>query len=121
MYRQAPAPFVNLIWQGDANAQAMGLLEHCDAPPFVLNVTGPETVFVRELATRFGELFGRPPIFSGQEAPSALLSNASQAQRLFGSPTVSLTQIIEWTAAWIDSGGATLNKPTHFEARDGRF
>ncbi|MEM7125316.1 MAG: NAD(P)-dependent oxidoreductase [Chloroflexota bacterium] len=111
----------NVIWQGDANAQAIGLLDYCNSPPFVLNVTGPETVFVRELAKRFGELFGQSPIFSGEEDPNALLSNATEAQQLFGSPTVTLAQIIEWTAAWIDSGRTTLNKPTHFEARDGRF
>jgi hypothetical protein len=29
--------------------------------------------------------------------------------------------MIEWTAEWIRTGGATLNKPTHFEARDGKF
>jgi len=28
---------------------------------------------------------------------------------------------MEWTAKWLAQGGATLNKPTHFEARDGKF
>lgn len=111
----------NVIWQGDANAQALALLAHCAAPPFILNITGPEIVSVRRLAERFGQLFDRPPTFSGQEAPTALLNNAGRAQRLFGYPTVSLEQMIDWTAAWIKAGGPTLAKPTHFESRDGRF
>lgn len=111
----------NVIWQGNANAQAITLLDYCDSPPFVLNVTGAETVYVRELAERFGELFERQPVFIGEEADSALLSNTSKARQLFGSPQVSLDQIIEWTALWISEGGPTLNKPTHFEVRDGKF
>jgi nucleoside-diphosphate-sugar epimerase len=112
---------VNVIWQGDANAQALSLLGYCASPPFVLNVTGPETVSVRWLAGQFAALFGVEPLFTGQEASTALLSNAAQAQRLFGYPRVGLQQMIAWTAAWIQAGGATLNKPTHFETRDGRF
>ncbi|MEZ4707350.1 MAG: NAD(P)-dependent oxidoreductase [Caldilineaceae bacterium] len=113
--------FVNVIWQGDANAQAIGLLDHCAAPPFVLNVTGPETLSVRALAERFGVLFGRAPVFVGAEAPTALLSNAAKAQDLFGPPRVSVDQVVEWTAQWVMQSGATLNKPTHFEVRDGNF
>ncbi|MEZ4660400.1 MAG: hypothetical protein R2911_22820 [Caldilineaceae bacterium] len=30
--------FANVIWQGDANAQAIGLLAHCAAPPFVISM-----------------------------------------------------------------------------------
>lgn len=111
----------NVIWQGDANAWALRLLDHCSAPPFVLNVTGPELVSVRRLAERFGALFGVAPTFVGSEAPSALLNNAAQAHSLFGYPRISLEQMINWTAAWVQAGGATLNKPTHFETRDGRF
>ena len=48
----------NVIWQGDANAQAIQCLEHAASPPFVINVTGPETASIRTLALRFGELLG---------------------------------------------------------------
>ena len=111
----------NVIWQGDANAWALALLNHCTAPPFVLNVTGPETVSIRRVAERFGALFSMEPQLVGSEAPESLLSNAAHAFRLFGYPSVTLDQMISWTAAWVRAGGATLRKPTHFEARDGKF
>jgi nucleoside-diphosphate-sugar epimerase len=112
---------VNVIWQGDANAQALGLLAHCTTPPFILNVTGPETISVRRLGEQFGRLLDRPPQFTGQEASTALLNNAGQAYQLFGYPQVSLAQMIDWTAAWVKTGGPTLAKPTHFENRAGQF
>jgi nucleoside-diphosphate-sugar epimerase len=112
---------VNVIWQGDANSVALRALGLCQAPPAVLNVTGPETLSVRSLALKFGQRFGVAPILEGSEAPSALLSDASRCHRLFGYPEVSLDQMIEWVAEWIRLGGAMWNKPTHFEVRDGRF
>ncbi len=111
----------NVIWQGDANGQALALLEHCATPPFVLNVTGPETVSIRRVAQQFGKIFGVDPRFSGEERETALLSNAARAQRLFGYPSVSLDQLLDRIADRVQRGGATLNKPTHFETRDGRF
>jgi nucleoside-diphosphate-sugar epimerase len=112
---------VNVIWQGDANSAALRSLTLAQAPPLVLNLTGPETLSVREVALRFGEIFGKPPILQGREAPTALLSNAARCHRLLGFPSVSARQMIEWTAHWIRIGGTTLGKPTHFETRDGRF
>ena len=112
---------VNIIWQADANAVALRVFAHCQSPPLTLNVTGPETISVRYLALRFGALFNKPPRFEGEEAETALLSNASQCHRLFGYPRVSLEQMIEWIAEWVRIGGTTLRKPTHFEARDGKF
>jgi nucleoside-diphosphate-sugar epimerase len=111
----------NVIWQGDANAQALALLGHCATPPFICNITGPETVSIRRVAEQFAELFGVEAQMTGDEAPTALLSNAAQAQQLFGYPTVSLQQMIGWIADWVQRGGVGLNKPTHFEARDGKF
>lgn len=111
----------NVIWQGDANAQALGLLAHCAAPPFVVNITGPETVSVRRVAERFGRLFGVTPQLIGAESSTALLSNAAQAHAIFGYPTVALDRMLGWIADWVRAGGASLHKPTHFETRDGRF
>jgi nucleoside-diphosphate-sugar epimerase len=115
-------PYVNVIWQRDANSACLRSFPYCQSPPFVLNITGPETLSVRDLATEFGRHFGIEPIFlPGDEGASALLSNATKAHALFGYPTVSPTEMIEWIADWIRQGGVMLNKPTHFQTRDGKF
>ncbi len=111
----------NVIWQRDANAIALRSFAHCQSPPMILNVTGPETVSVRYLAMCFGKIFNKPIHFEDVEAETALLSNASLCHQLFGYPCVSLGQMIKWVAEWVRIGGATLQKPTHFEVRDGRF
>ncbi len=113
--------YANVIWQRDANSVALRALAHCQSPAFVLNLTGPEIVSVRRLAERFGEIFGVEPVFSGAEAETALLNNASLCHRLFGPPQTSLEQMIRWVAGWVERGGRSLGKPTHFEQRDGRF
>lgn len=112
---------VNVVWQGYVNRVALLSLGLAASPPRILNVTGPETVSIRQLATRFGELFNKSPIFEGTEAPEALLSNATDCFKHFGRPEVTLDTLIEWTAYWVASGGPSLGKPTHFEARDGKF
>lgn len=112
---------VNVIWQGDANAWALQSLLLATSPPTALNVTGPETLSVRTLAQEFGRLLDREPILTGQEADTALLSNASRAFSHFGYPTVSLGQMIHWVAEWVQKQGKILNKPTHFEVRDGNY
>jgi nucleoside-diphosphate-sugar epimerase len=112
---------VNAIWQGDANSICLRSFALCESPPAVLNLTGPETLSVRDIAGRFGQLFGREPIFEGREADTALLNNAARCQQLFGAPSVSAETAIAWTADWIRRGGTAWDKPTHFETRDGRF
>lgn len=113
---------VNVIWQGDANTVALRALRHCANPPLVVNVTGPETVSVRYLARRFAALLGRPePEIRGVEASTALLSNAGRMHNLFGYPRVPLERMIQWVAHWVSGSGRTLDKPTHFEEREGRF
>jgi nucleoside-diphosphate-sugar epimerase len=112
---------VNAIWQGDANSVCLRSFSLCQSPPAVLNLTGPEVLAVREIALRFGDLLGRTPLFEGQAADTALLNNAGRCHRLFGYPAVTADQLIEWTAHWIQTSGPTWNKPTHFEAREGRF
>lgn len=112
---------VNLIWQGDANAQALRCLGHCTAPPAPLNVSGAETLRVRDIADLFGERFDKAPAIVGDEAPTAWLSNTAKAQALFGPPAVPLETMIDWTAEWLVRGGGSLGKPTHYEARDGAY
>jgi nucleoside-diphosphate-sugar epimerase len=112
---------VNVIWQGEANEQALRLLAHCTGPTSPLNVSGPEVVSVRALAAEFGRRFERSPVIVGTESPTAWLVDTRAAQKLFGAPRVPLAQMIDWQAEWIRRGGASLGKPTHFETRDGKY
>jgi nucleoside-diphosphate-sugar epimerase len=111
----------NVIWQGDANQMAIRSLKLCSSPPAIVNITGPETVSLRWAAECFGEMFNRKPKFTGEEASTALLNNASKSHMLFGYPQVSLRQMMEWTAEWVNLGGESWNKPTHFQEREGKF
>ncbi|SFK23494.1 Nucleoside-diphosphate-sugar epimerase [Falsiroseomonas stagni DSM 19981] len=111
----------NVIWQGDANAWTLRALARADATCPILNVTGPETVSIRWLAQKLGARMDRQPEFAGEEAPTALLSNAARAFASFGYPTVPLLTLIDWVADWVAAGGRALGKATKFEVRDGRF
>ena len=113
--------YVNVIWQNDANRIAIECLPRASAPPFVLNVTGRETLSVRELAERFGKRLGKRPVFAGVEGPDALLSNSELMHTTFTPPAVTVEEMIEHVARAIEENAPTLGKPTHFEARDGRF
>ncbi|MBR4888138.1 MAG: NAD(P)-dependent oxidoreductase, partial [Clostridia bacterium] len=114
-------PSFNCIWQGDANEAALRLLLHASADVFTLNVTGPETAGVQETARKIGKLLGKEPTFTGTPADTAYLNNAGKMFKLFGYPTVSLDQLIEWQVQWLQDGGRTLDKPTHFEERKGSY
>jgi len=111
---------VNVIWQGDANERALRSLIHCEVPPKILNIAGP-IVSVRQVAEEFGQMFVHTPRFFNEEQSTALLSNATESYRLFGSPKVSLKTMMGIIADWINQGGKILNKPTHFQEREGQF
>ncbi|TDE92793.1 NAD-dependent epimerase/dehydratase family protein [Occultella glacieicola] len=113
--------FANVVWQGYANEVTLRSLLHVDVPPFVLNLTGPETISIRSVASRLAHRLGRPVEFTGTEAPTALLSDASRCHGLFGYPDVTLEELIAHTAAWVGGGGPLLGKPTKFQRRDGKF
>lgn len=113
--------FFNAIWQGDANSYAFRSLELCSTPPAILNVTGPERISVREIAQWFGSAFGRPLRFANTEGQLALLSDSSRCRALLGEPAVPLSVLRQWVAHWVQTGGSSLDKPTHFEVVDGRF
>lgn len=125
VYHQRPISlemgYVNVIWQGDANAQAIQTFDFVDSPPFIINIAGPEILSIRWIAEQFAERFMVDPIFEGEESETALLSNSSLARQKFGPPRVSIEQLIDWIAHWVNIKGKTLHKPTHFEVRDGKF
>jgi nucleoside-diphosphate-sugar epimerase len=112
---------VNLIWQGDANNYIIRAMSIAQSPPAILNVTGPQTLCVRDLAGRIGTALGKEPRFVSQEAPTALLSNASTCCELFGAPATSLDEMIQSIVPWVAAGKPVLSKPTKFGVRDGRF
>jgi nucleoside-diphosphate-sugar epimerase len=112
---------VNVIWQGDANSAAFRALGLCASPPCVLNLTGSAVLRVRWLCEELGRRMRREPVFTGMEAESALLSDASKCAGLLGEPETGVERMLDWTAEWLLAGGRSLGKPTKFEVRDGRF
>jgi nucleoside-diphosphate-sugar epimerase len=112
---------VNVIWQGDANRMALELLPHASSPPLVINVTGSETIAVRGAAQELGRRMKREVTFSGEESPTALLSDSDKMRKLLGPPAMPLGTLFDWVAAWVSAGNPLLGKPTGFEKRDGAF
>jgi nucleoside-diphosphate-sugar epimerase len=113
---------LNAIWQGDANAMTLACFDHvAAAPPFILNVSSAQLLRLRQVAEDFGRLMNKPPRFTGEETTDALISNCQLSRRLFGEPRVLIEQMQRWIADWVMSGGPSLGKPTHFEARDGKY
>jgi dTDP-4-dehydrorhamnose reductase len=112
---------VNVIWQGDANRIALELLAHASSPPLVVNVTGSEVVAVRTAAEELAKRMKRDVSFSGEEGPTALLSDAAKMRALLGPPDMPLGTLLDWVASWVGAGKPLLGKPTGFEKRDGAF
>jgi dTDP-4-dehydrorhamnose reductase len=112
---------VNVIWQGDASRISIEALRLAAVPPFVVNVTGSETLAVRDVALAFAARFGRPVRFKGRERADALLSNTDRMRASFSPPEVGTAQMVQWIGDWISAGGTMLGKPTHFEERTGKF
>ena len=113
--------YVNVIWQRDALDHTIRALDLAGSPAVPVNLTGPDVLSVRQLATRFGVLLDRPVTFTGREADTAWLNNAAASHQRFGLPSTSVEQMQRWIAAWLRHGGSTWGKPTGFEQRDGKF
>ena len=113
--------YFNVVWQGDANNMVLRSIQLAGSPATILNVSGPETLSVRDVAEEFGRRFKSDVLFTGKEAPTALLNNPSKAINLFGKPKIPVDRMIEWITAWIKDENRLLSKPTHFEVRDGKY
>jgi nucleoside-diphosphate-sugar epimerase len=112
--------YANGIWQGDANAMIIRSLGLASNPATALNLTA-HRFSVREVAQVFGSMLNRPVVIEGTEHPDALLSDLTKLHACLGKPPTSLEVIIHWTAYWIMQQGRLLDKPTHFETRNGVY
>ena len=112
---------VNQIWQGDANSYLARMFPLCSSPATILNMTGPEILSVRAVAETLGRRLDRPPRFTGNENDTALLGDARRLFDRLGKPEIPAEKIADWVAHWIRTGGRSLDKPTGFESRTGRF
>ena len=113
-----PNGYFNCIWQGDANDGIVMSFALAAIPPLRLNLTGPE-VLVRAVAAHLGDSMGRSVKFNGTgsagpaQQPGLRLSVARPA--------------VHSTGGGAGAGPPTghvaglLNKPTHFEARNGKI
>jgi hypothetical protein len=111
---------VNVIWQGDANAQILRALGHCTTPASPLNISGPEAMSVRALAREFASVFDCQAKLVGEEQ-EAVFVNANLSTELFGYPVVPLERLVQWTADWVGRDMLSWNMPCHYEVRDGVF
>jgi nucleoside-diphosphate-sugar epimerase len=125
VWREEPIPLetghFNCLWQGEANERILRALELCESPAEAYNLTSSRILSVRETALRLGELLGKEPQFTGTETGTAFVSQTDKMDELWGEPQVDPDTLIRWSAHWVRSGGRSLNKPTHFETRDGAY
>lgn len=112
---------LNCIWQGDANDSIIRALDLASSPALPVNLTGIEPLPIRGLAERLAKLLDKPLLVTGNEAGSAFLSDTAQMVARLGAPPTDLDSVLRWTARWVSTGGRSLNKPTHFEVRDGKY
>ncbi len=113
--------YFNTIWQGDANNIVLQSLAMAQSPPEILNVTGDETLAVRDVALEFGRRMNIQPEFTGKESDTALLSNATKMLQLFEKPGVTTEKMLDWITFWLMQEHEILNKPTKYEIRDGKY
>jgi len=113
--------YVNIVWERYANEVALRAFGLAICPPTVLNVTGPETLAVREIAEQLAERLGVTPRFEGEPGPTAYLSDARRCHKLFGLPEVRAFELIDMVADWIRAGGVVWDKPTKFWVTTGHY
>ncbi|HVY70542.1 MAG TPA: NAD(P)-dependent oxidoreductase [Verrucomicrobiae bacterium] len=112
---------ISWIWQGDANEMILRSLALPRSPVPVWNLCRPEIYSVRAVAEQFGQLLGKTPRFTGAESGTALLGNSHPLCEKLGPPSVPLETMARWIAHWMKLGGRNLERPTHFETRNGNY
>ncbi len=113
--------WVNLLWQGDANAQIAAAISRTASPAAMVNVAGAPHIRVRQLCQQIAALAGVEARFEGEEYEDALLSDARRSRSWLGAPEVPLEVLLRWVVGWLKREGPTLGKPTKFENRAGNF
>ena len=113
--------YLPYIWQGDANDRIIRALSLADVPAVAINLTNPQPLKVRDVAQQFGAIMNKPVHLVGQEANTAFVSNIERLHNTLGAPDVPLSDLIRWTAHWVQHEQPVFNKPTHFEVRDGTY
>jgi nucleoside-diphosphate-sugar epimerase len=114
-------PAVNLIWQRDANDYIIRAITLAQSPPMILNVTGPGTVMIRQLAGDIGRILNKEPRFMDKEKGRCLLSDASFCFDKLGLPETDLHEMVSMIVSWVAAGKPLLSKPTKYDVRDGKF
>ena len=61
------------------------------------------------------------PYFTSERMAAFEPRSREIAAALLGPPGVSTARLMELVADWVQAGGASLHKPTHFEVADGKF
>lgn len=112
---------VNQIWQGEANSYLARMFPFCSSPATILNLTGPDILSVRSVSEMLGRRLERKPQFTGHESETALLGDARRLFDKLGKPEIPAERIADWVAHWIRTDGRSLDKPTGYESRTGRF
>lgn len=111
----------NGIWQGDANDMILRSFDLTASPVAAFNLSSASIYSIRETALRLGQLLERKPRFIGVESGTAFVSNTTLITSKLGVPPTALNATLNWIAHWVRSGGRSLNRPTHFDVRDGQF
>ena len=106
-------PATNLISQRDAIDVALRSLEHCANPPWTINVSGTG-YRVTEITYALGDALQRTPMLVGSEGNEVPLIDDTLCRTTFGQPRDGVDELIAGVARWVESGGASWDKPTLF-------